>query len=155
MHRCNRPVSPPASLAISRSAFLTIGSISSARFSNRRPADVKRGGLVFRTKRVHSSRSSRSFNWCDKADCVRKRLSAASTRLPVSRNATRVLRCLSSITPDHHHEKNSMYTHSYQNSLTLNRSASFPYRSADRLDWQSGYATMKTQHFNHPGLKNV
>ena len=44
------------------------GRISSARFSNLLPADVKRGGLVLRTKSVHSSRSSRSFSWCDKAD---------------------------------------------------------------------------------------
>ena len=98
MQICNRPTSPPASRDISRSELFTIGKISSARLSSRLPAEVNRGGFVLRTKSGHSSLSSRSFSWCDNADCVTKRLSAASTRLPVSRSATSVFRCRSSIT---------------------------------------------------------
>ena len=133
MQICRRPTSPPASRDICRSAFFTMGKISSATLSSRLPAEVKRGAFVLRTKREHSSLSSRSFSWCDKADCVRKRLSAASTRLPVSRSATSVFRCRSSITIFTIHFRNrlihqqeaclneriSMYTHFPQKSLTL------------------------------------
>jgi hypothetical protein len=149
MQICNRPTSPPASRDISRSELFTIGKISSARLSSRLPAEVNRGGFVLRTKSGHSSLSSRSFSWCDNADCVTKRLSAASTRLPVSRSATSVFRCRSSITnftiafrkhlihPQNEdlNEEISMYTHFSQKSLTLAAQSLFTLARFLNRDW--------------------
>ncbi len=49
-----------------------------------------------RTNNCMPRRSSSSLNWCDSADWVRCRRSAASTRLSASRSACRVLRWRSS-----------------------------------------------------------
>ena len=90
--RCRRPVRPAASRCNSRSVVRMRGSTSSASASTRRPAVVSRAGRVRRLSSGVPKRVSRSRSWCDRADWVRCRRSAASCRLPPSRMAVSVSR---------------------------------------------------------------
>ncbi len=93
MARCSLPVLPAASFCNSLSVDFTFGKISSASASIRNPAVVNLAGRVRRFRTVVPSLFSRSRNWCDRADWVTERWSAASWRLPKLRIAVSVSRC--------------------------------------------------------------
>ncbi|MNC37206.1 hypothetical protein D3C75_857620 [compost metagenome] len=62
MAMCRRPAVPPANRAMSRSAARSSGKVASASCSRRKPALVKRTGLVLRTNSGIPMRSSSSLN---------------------------------------------------------------------------------------------